>query len=457
MRRAVTLLGAAHPGPGLRGHRARRPAGGRGRPRPGRPRARGGRRAHRSAVDRLVQRPRRPAARPRGRTHRQAAGDGRARRRRSGCACASRPAAHGAAVPALRPGAPGSVHLVSVASGWAYNLGLKSTAWSWAPYAVAFGALPAVVSLADDPRLPPRLVPSPVRCWASARTSSTCCPTSPTTRPPGCAGCRTGSAPATGRRPGRAVLVAATVVDRARCARSTRRGRRRRRWSSWAALAVVALVGARQDAVPGCDRDRAGRRRPAGVGRESPRRRHRPAGTSSSSAPARPGPPTALGALQPTRALRVLLLDRVRLPARQVLRRRDRPARASTGSSRSGSPGVEDGWTPLTRLELARGDLVGGPADGPAGLRRSRAAGLRRAAGRAARWRAPAPPARVGSSTSGHGPGSCSTAGSGHGSWSGPTAPTERPPATSGCARRPPGAGDPRLRPDAPGPRAAPR
>jgi 4-hydroxybenzoate polyprenyltransferase len=44
----------------------------------------------------------------------------------------------------------GTVHLLTVASGWAYNLGLKSTAWSWLPYAVAFGALPAFVSLAED-------------------------------------------------------------------------------------------------------------------------------------------------------------------------------------------------------------------------------------------------------------------------------------------------------------------
>ena len=50
----------------------------------------------------------------------------------------------------------GAVQLVTVASGWAYNLGLKSTIWSWAPYAVAFGALPAFVSLADDSSaLPP--------------------------------------------------------------------------------------------------------------------------------------------------------------------------------------------------------------------------------------------------------------------------------------------------------------
>ncbi|HYN29146.1 MAG TPA: UbiA family prenyltransferase [Dermatophilaceae bacterium] len=42
-----------------------------------------------------------------------------------------------------------------VASGHAYNLRLKSTAASWLPYAVAFGALPAVVTRAGpDPRWP---------------------------------------------------------------------------------------------------------------------------------------------------------------------------------------------------------------------------------------------------------------------------------------------------------------
>ena len=42
----------------------------------------------------------------------------------------------------------GATHLVVVASGWAYDLGLKSTWVSWLPYAVAFGALPAVVTFA---------------------------------------------------------------------------------------------------------------------------------------------------------------------------------------------------------------------------------------------------------------------------------------------------------------------
>ncbi|MEE6272246.1 UbiA family prenyltransferase [Georgenia wangjunii] len=53
--------------------------------------------------------------------------------------------------------APGLVHLVLLAgSGWAYNAGLKGTAVSWLPYAVAFGSLPAVAWLArPEPVLPP--------------------------------------------------------------------------------------------------------------------------------------------------------------------------------------------------------------------------------------------------------------------------------------------------------------
>jgi 4-hydroxybenzoate polyprenyltransferase len=47
-------------------------------------------------------------------------------------------------------------HLVGVACGWAYNLGLKSTLWSWLPYAVAFGLLPTWVFAAQQgaPRAP---------------------------------------------------------------------------------------------------------------------------------------------------------------------------------------------------------------------------------------------------------------------------------------------------------------
>jgi 4-hydroxybenzoate polyprenyltransferase len=43
----------------------------------------------------------------------------------------------------------GLVHLgIGVASGHAYNLGVKATVWSWLPYALAFGSLPLVVTLA---------------------------------------------------------------------------------------------------------------------------------------------------------------------------------------------------------------------------------------------------------------------------------------------------------------------
>ncbi|MER5468203.1 UbiA family prenyltransferase [Streptomyces sp. NPDC002935] len=41
----------------------------------------------------------------------------------------------------------GAVHLAAIAAAWAYNLRLKATRWSWAPYALAFAALPAFVAL----------------------------------------------------------------------------------------------------------------------------------------------------------------------------------------------------------------------------------------------------------------------------------------------------------------------
>ena len=42
----------------------------------------------------------------------------------------------------------GVVHLAAVAWAWAYNLRLKSTVLSWLPYAISFGLLPAVATLA---------------------------------------------------------------------------------------------------------------------------------------------------------------------------------------------------------------------------------------------------------------------------------------------------------------------
>lgn len=51
----------------------------------------------------------------------------------------------------------GLVHLATVASAWAYNLRLKSTVWSWAPYAFSFGFLPLAIALA--------LPGAPVAAW----------------------------------------------------------------------------------------------------------------------------------------------------------------------------------------------------------------------------------------------------------------------------------------------------
>ncbi|MFC5818028.1 UbiA family prenyltransferase [Nonomuraea harbinensis] len=41
----------------------------------------------------------------------------------------------------------GSAHLAGVLAAWAYDLGMKATLLSWAPYAVGFGVLPAFVTL----------------------------------------------------------------------------------------------------------------------------------------------------------------------------------------------------------------------------------------------------------------------------------------------------------------------
>lgn len=55
--------------------------------------------------------------------------------------------------------AAGLVHLGCVASAWAYNLGVKATRWSWAPYALSFGGLVVFVSLAGS-QWPPWWVPA---------------------------------------------------------------------------------------------------------------------------------------------------------------------------------------------------------------------------------------------------------------------------------------------------------
>lgn len=51
----------------------------------------------------------------------------------------------------------GLIALLTVACGWAYNLGLKATVFSALPYAIAFGLLPAIATLA---RPTPRWAPA---------------------------------------------------------------------------------------------------------------------------------------------------------------------------------------------------------------------------------------------------------------------------------------------------------
>ena len=105
--------------------------------------------------------------------------------------------------PCLRRRA-GPVHLLRVAAGWAYNLGLKSTVWSWAALRRRVRRPAGVRHAGRDPGRSRRCgCPPRARCSASAHTSSTRCPTSTTTPPPGCAGCRTASAPVASRSPPR--------------------------------------------------------------------------------------------------------------------------------------------------------------------------------------------------------------------------------------------------------------
>jgi 4-hydroxybenzoate polyprenyltransferase len=61
---------------------------------------------------------------------------------------------------ALGPSA-GLLHLAAVAAAWAYNARLKSTLLSWLPYALAFGSVPSIVTLAGDP-------PVTAPLWATA-------------------------------------------------------------------------------------------------------------------------------------------------------------------------------------------------------------------------------------------------------------------------------------------------
>ena len=66
----------------------------------------------------------------------------------------------------------GMLHVVAVLSAWAYNLGLKSTAASWVPYAVSFGLLPAFLVRAAGGDVPAVLVVTGALLGAGAHVAN---------------------------------------------------------------------------------------------------------------------------------------------------------------------------------------------------------------------------------------------------------------------------------------------
>ena len=295
----------------------------------------------------------------------------------------------------------GLVHLVCVAAGWAYNLGAKSTAWSWLPYAVAFGLLPVFVDLAAAPTARPATPPWVVAGGALLGVGAHLVNVLPDLADDAATGVR-GLPHRLGATRTRllavAVLVLATVVILV--------GAPRRR-----AGAGVGGRAARSRRSPGSPWWAAGRRR------SGPRSGSRwstsscwcgrgdgpdPAGAGTDwdlvvvgAGPA--GSAAALGALRADPALRVLLLDRADFP-------RDKSCGDGIAPHvfdvlrEVGAGDVVDGWAPLRRLELS-------PRRPPRRARRGRrmarpiwvmpARGLRRPAGRAGRRRRrrAAPPA----------------------------------------------------------------
>ncbi len=167
----------------------------------------------------------------------------------------------------------GSVHLLGVACGWAYNLGLKATAWSWLPYAVAFGALAAVPSLAGGDSVAWWLPVVGALLGVGAHLVNVL----PDLDDDAATGVRGTAAPDRGPvGPGRRHPARRTAVRHGDGAAPGRRAR------GWGAVAGRGCRGrARGDraaqlrayAVPGGDRDRPGRRGPAGLGGLTSRRR----------------------------------------------------------------------------------------------------------------------------------------------------------------------------------------
>lgn len=87
-----------------------------------------------------------------GRVDKPLAAGGDARIVRAACVVATTVAV---ALAPLLGGAAAVASLVVLGGGWAYNLGLKATIWSWAPYLVAFAALPSVALAGDGGAVAP--------------------------------------------------------------------------------------------------------------------------------------------------------------------------------------------------------------------------------------------------------------------------------------------------------------
>ncbi len=245
----------------------------------------------------------------------------------------------------------GVVHLVVVAAGWAYNLGAKATAWSWLPYAVAFGALPAFVSLAAEPdAVPPLWLPLAGALLGVGAHVVNVLPDLADDAATGVRGLphRIGPrwSPVAGGR-------------RARLRRGDDRGRRTgrlpRSWrpSRWSSPASSPRSRCSRTDVPRFERPSRWHwwTWRCWCGRDERR-------TSWDLVVVGAGPAgstTALAALHADPSLRVLLLDRADFPRDKSCGDGIAPhcfaALASIGVT-----GVEDGWTPLTELELARGE-----------------------------------------------------------------------------------------------------
>ena len=213
---------------------------------------------------------------------------------------------------------------------------LKSTPWSWLPYAVAFGALPAFVSLTDNPdQVPPLWLPLAGALLGVGAHFVNVLPDLADDAATGVRGLPHRLGARRSQAVAAAVLVAAAVVIVVGAPVDS------------AVVAVVALVvdggsgrrravRTRPGAVPGRDRHGAGGRGHAGLGPMT--RRRTPTDWDVVVVGAGPaGATAALSVLHADPALRVLLLDRSDFPRDKSCGDGIAP-HSSSGWPRSASP-----------------------------------------------------------------------------------------------------------------------